>query len=1036
MKPCNRLSFCFAVSLLLPFLAQGSGLTDENLLFRAGFDGSFEADFASGSGTPFVPERLLRAGAPGVLKLPPNQMLCYPAPGNIDLEAGTLVIRVRPGFTPGEGVLPKELTEVYLFSLRNRYGHRLDATINEKTGGLYVHAARGKTPTTSVKVDVRGWKKGEWRTVTVAWERPGRLSAAVEGLPPVAVKNARLPECPAEFLYDIYIGSNSQGLPVQQYGKLGTFPGEIDEVRIYRGFASQAPGVLPESRKRSVLPAWPDGIAKQPEWVGRNRRRISFALGETKKQWKNTPVRFRLDLSKELGRLDLAARRAAVASMRLVACDPATGKPLARDVKLSGEERYFQPFQLDDDFLNRMSGELGFVHTGKLPALYSLYFDAESPYAAPAPAEYPLPGFGMPLMLGKKNRPGIFGGAFRGAFDAVDFDGDGDLDLFFIAGWQTDSGRDLFGGLYYYENLRNRTGYDLFAAPVLIDKGNLEFGRFAQTAPPRLADIDGDGKMECVFISGYLAASAEIVRENGCPKLTGWKPLKFDGKTPKLISSAVLHDFDGDGLPDIFSDGRLHRNIGTKQEPLFRSEGEDLFVAGVRGPQGKILTPGGGDMHTLAWAVADVDGDGRFDLVCGGVSSLLYYFPGRADGRFDRPRQLLTHDGHEIDFPGVFPYPLFRDVDGDGALDLMLGSEDGTLGVCFNRARPGEAMLLMPPVFLQEERAHLNAGTLAIPVAADWNGDGLVDILSGSANGRVYYWENIGTPELPVYRTPVELAAGGRPIILRAGPDGSVQGEGESDWGYTNIEVADWDMDGLKDLIVTGVRGEHVFFRNIGEPGEPRLAPGTLIEVDFPGETPVPPGFRFRPRGRELLTVTRCRPSVFDWNGDGLVDYIVTDHTDRLAFYERFRRADGSLGLKPGRHVFELNAPFFRSLVWNHETLGGLKPRPGGMGRSVTQIVDWNGDGRPDLLMDNINARLFLNSSDTPARAVMTDCGDLAPQRLANHNTAPYAADLDGDGIPDLIVGTENGWIYGYLRAYLEKDMPVVSVGPVEGKAR
>ena len=45
-------------------------------------------------------------------------------------------------------------------------------------------------------------------------------------------------------------------------------------------------------------------------------------------------------------------------------------------------------------------------------------------------------------------------------------------------------------------------------------------------------------------------------------------------------------------------------------------------------------------------------------------------------------------------------------------------------------------------------------------------------------------------------------------------------------------------------------------------------------------------------------------------------------------------------------------------------------------------------------------------------------------------------ADLDGDGIPDLIVGTENGWIYGYLRAYLEKDMPVVSVGPVEGKAR
>ncbi len=1010
-------------------------LTDRNLLFHATFDSGFPADYSRGESQPFLTEAMARLGVrDGVLRLSQDQLFCYPAAGNIDFGEGTILMRLFPGRVPGGSRDKYEADQ--LFAMRNRVGQRLDARIDDCSGELIVSVSTRLKKETTLKLDVKKWKPGEFRSVVVSWKKPGNLFLAVEGLGHVSTDKADLPDCPVEFLYDIYVGSNAQGLIRQQYGRLNTFSGQIDDFRIYDVWHDQAIARLPESTAKNAPGVWPKTTTASPEWVGLDAYRINFALGKTHKEWRNNPVKIELNLEKELGSLDLAARRKAIATMRLVAFDPASGKPVVFSPGRKGDDRYFRPFQLDCDFLNRMSGTLTFLHSGPLPAAYSLYFDKVGRYDQAFPVEYPLAGSGTPMMVGSKDLPGVFAGGFRGAFDPIDFDGDGDVDLFFVSGWQTESGRDLPNGLFYYENRRDRYGYDRFAAPVLIDRGQNEFGRFAQTAPPLLADIDGDGKTECVFVSKYLCAYAKVVNDGGRPRLADWKKLKFDGKTPPLVSSAILHDFNGDGLLDVFSDGFCHFNIGTRENPLFSSKRTDLFSSGVRGKDGLLYNHFGEQLHDLAWALADIDGDGRPDLICGGVKSTLYYFPQSPDGKFGNSCQLRSFDGHELEFPGVFPFVRFRDLDGDGSPDMLISTEDGTLGCAYNMAAPGEAPALRQPVHLYEDRPHLNGGCIAVPVAFDWNGDGRLDILAGGANGRILLWENIGTAELPVYRNPRELMAGDRPIVLRAGPNGSIQGEGENDWGYVNIEVADWDMDGLPDLIASGVRGDHTFFRNIGTRTNPELAPGELITVDFEGGTPVPAGFRYRPRSRELLTVHRCRPNVFDWNGDGLPDYLVNDHEDRFAVYERYRRPDGTLGLKEGKRIFKFDAPFFRSLIWNHETLAGMAPKPGGMGRSVNQIVDWNKDGKPDLIIDNINGRILLNTSADRNHPVMTDAGDLAGERLANHNAAPYAADLDGDGELDLIVGTESGWIYGFLRPYLERDTPPVVCSPIEEKSK
>ena len=208
---------------------------------------------------------------------------------------------------------------------------------------------------------------------------------------------------------------------------------------------------------------------------------------------------------------------------------------------------------------------------------------------------------------------------------------------------------------------------------------------------------------------------------------------------------------------------------------------------------------------------------------------------------------------------------------------------------------------------------------MIVPVAVDWDRDGDLDLIVGDEDGRVALVENTGTliagtaavpaPRLfspgsrrPEIRRPRDalwrrlgwrwrrrpdlrqlgrlpgldreprwrqsaalgrarkLEAGDKVIRIMAGPNGSIQGPCEAKWGYTAPCVADWDRDGLPDIVVNSIWGEVLWFRNVGTRTAPKLAPAQPVEVDWPDQTPKPAWTWWNPKGRQLVTQWRTTP--------------------------------------------------------------------------------------------------------------------------------------------------------------------------------
>ncbi len=596
----------------------------------------------------------------------------------------------------------------------------------------------------------------------------------------------------------------------------------------------------------------------------------------------------------------------------------------------------------------------------------------------------------------------------------MDVDGDGDLDLVVVCPDKP------YNGTYVFENTSGDTAKNKF--PVFKPARRISAGAPNVTA----SYLHGKARV-CTPAMEYpdftrsglergVKIQAPANPHPGKVRFNQWRYIDYDGDG-WLDLTVGVEDWADYGWDRAFNEkgewtrGPLRgfiyllRNTGTNDAPAY-AKPERIEL------DGKPLETFGCPSQSFA----DFDGDGDLDLLCGEFLDGFTYFENigtRTAPKYAPGRRLPQR----MDLEMIIVTPI--DWDRDGDTDLMVAQEDGRVALLENTGRMRDGVPeFLAPRFFQQEADEVKFGALATPVGVDWDGDGIEDIVTGNSAGYIGFLKNLGPGAggMPQWDAPRYLEADGAPIRIMAGVNGSAQGPAEAKWGYTTVSVADWDGDGLPDIVVNSIWGRVVWYRNIGTRTAPRLAAAQPIEVEWPGPAPKPAWVWWTPCGNELATQWRTTPLVFDWNGDSLADLAVLDPEGYLAFFQR-QRADRALKLLPGRRIFfgdnasEFNASG-KALNGKSGALRLNTVEGGGSGRRKLCVVDWDGDGLPDLLVNGTNAN-FLRCTSVSADAItFHDMGPLDTRLLAGHDTSPTVVDWNQDGIPDLLIGAEDGHFY------------------------
>lgn len=602
------------------------------------------------------------------------------------------------------------------------------------------------------------------------------------------------------------------------------------------------------------------------------------------------------------------------------------------------------------------------------------------------------------------------------ALATIDYDGDGDFDI--VLGEYTYY--DGWGGrLRYYENLSS-DGNPLFVERKGEDNPFYEIRGTTYGAAPAFGDVDGDGDLDLILGHYGWPVGEDYYESHGIEyyrnddgvysKQTGsWDDQTKEGNPFDFISLGevvrpVLVDFDHDGDVDLLVGSSFDTPINEypyyerRYLQYYRNDGKGNFT-----PVDWTLdaVPGAYYYDSVTPALADLDGDGDYDLIVGNYydEKLSYYIQVSENtfelqyGEWDPE----TKSGNPFENFRVATHPssVFMDFNNDGLLDLFVADQSGYYKYSDNIVNyyenTGESVFVEKTDMENPFHGVYVMGN-ASPLLVDLDGDGDLDALVGNKYSDGHYDYETGEW---IYVDSSIAYYENEDGIFRRMYDEEDPFDGKELYGTFSPDMADLDGDGDTDMISATGDGYVTYFKN---------DEGVFNEEGYESSP-------FAEIRHAYYTAAR----LVDMDGDDDFDLVMSNDYGEIFLHTntgdvltpKFAPTADAVSPLDTLSDYAWSTPFIHFVDLDHDgdrdvLFNGTSPDDG-----TTGIFFGENVGSRDAV-------LYRNFVASGIENVTRDQGSYANATMA---------DIDGDGDLDIFVGNSNGTV-----SYFENQNEIVAV--------
>jgi VCBS repeat protein len=456
-----------------------------------------------------------------------------------------------------------------------------------------------------------------------------------------------------------------------------------------------------------------------------------------------------------------------------------------------------------------------------------------------------------------------------------------------------------------------------------------------------VADLNGDGRADVVVCNLYGDTVSIVLGRSSGPY-----PPALDYPIGFSPTAVAVGDFSGDGKPDL---AVLSDNYSTGTVELLYGFGDGRFVVG----------PSFSVSAGTSIVAADFTGDGKTDLLIGGGSLALYKGSGIGGFTLDATSAGTVQN----------PILLVGDLNRDGVPDVVAGN-GGLQNFAVFLSQAGRLNL--------SKSVAVNSSFTAPSTAVDFDGSGHPGLIVATCCSQLSIYTSDGTGNLS--------------------PGGTVPFSGNVSF----LASADLNGDGKGDLVVADSYGSFVYVM-LGTGSGSFSSPMSYAVQNGP-----------------LFT------AITDLNRDGIPDLVVANFNSNSVsvllgagggvFHpatsfsvgaEPISLAVGNFDGDPFPDVVSANSGGSSVSVLLGDGTGGFRSIqviPVGAAPNSVVSGDFDGDGKTDLA-------LLLGQYSPPISLAVRKgdgAGNFGPPSTVSLSGAPshlMAADLNGDGRPDLVLG-------------------------------